>query len=398
MSQFWPKPNTVTLNRRRVRLALLRALGRLYAAAPGDQPLPERPRILLIRPDHLGDVLFATPALRLLREALPEARLTCLVGPWAREVMEHNPHVDEVVTLQFPGFTRRAKGWIGGPYLQAWRAAARLRPARHDLAIVLRFDHWWGALLAMLARVPRRAGYSVPELLPFLTHAVAYQPGRHEVRQNASLVRAALDLPTSLEPGNLEFVLGADDRDFAARWVRSFANERPLVALQPGSGAPVKLWRPEAFARVGDWLHQRGLAVVLTGSAAERPLLLETAGQMAQAPPLLTHANLGQLAAVLQRCALAIGCDNGTMHLAVSQDVPTVHLFGPVDHRTFGPWGDPARHRVLLSGLACIPCNRLDYRSEELPDHPCVRLIDEEAVIAAAESLLQRGTALRVQA
>ena len=385
------------INRRRIRLALLRALGRLYPAPPGDQPLPEQPRVLLIRPDHLGDVLFATPALRLLREALPQARVTCLVGPWAREVLEHNPHVDEVVTLEFPGFTRRAKGWIGGPYLQAWRAAVRLRSARYDLAIVLRFDHWWGAMLALLAGVPRRAGYEVPEVVPFLTHAVTYQPGRHEVQQNTSLVRAALDLPSSAAPGSLELSLGGDDRDFAARWMRSFANDRALAALQPGSGAAVKLWRPEAFAHVGDWLHQRGLAVVLTGSTAERPLLLEIAGQMAHAPPLLTHASLGQLAAVLQRCVLAIGCDNGTMHLAVAMGVPTVHLFGPVDHRTFGPWGDPALARVLLSGLACIPCNRLDYRPDELPDHPCVRLIAEEAVIAAAEGLLDPATNPRAQ-
>lgn len=376
------------VDRRRIRLALLRALGRLYPAPRASDLLPEEPRILLIRPDHLGDVLFATPALRLLRETLPRAHVTCLVGPWAREVVQHNPHVEEVLTLDFPGFTRRAKGWLGGPYIQAWRAAARLRSARYDLAIVLRFDHWWGAMLTLLAGVPRRAGYAVPEVLPFLTHPVPYEPGRHEVRQNASLVRAVLDLPSTMELDSLEFALGADDREFAARWVRTFANDRALVALQPGSGARVKLWRPEAFARVGDWLHGHALAVVLTGSAAERPLLLEIAGQMTHAPPLLTHASLGQLAAVLQRCVLAIGCDNGTMHLAVAMGLPTVHLFGPVDHRTFGPWGDPNRHRVLLSGLACIPCNRLDYRPEELPDHPCVRLIGEEAVIAAAESLL----------
>ena len=40
--------------------------------------------ILVVRPDHLGDLLFATPALSRLRQAFPDARITALVGPWGR--------------------------------------------------------------------------------------------------------------------------------------------------------------------------------------------------------------------------------------------------------------------------------------------------------------------------
>jgi ADP-heptose:LPS heptosyltransferase len=67
---------------------------------------------------------------------------------------------------------------------------------------------------------------------------------------------------------------------------------------------------------------------------------------------------------------------------------PTVHLYGPVDSRTFGPWGDPARHIVLTSDRDCIPCNRLDYRADELEDHRCVWDINQAQVIEAARRLL----------
>jgi len=86
---------------------------------------------------------------------------------------------------------------------------------------------------------------------------------------------------------------------------------------------------------------------------------------------------------------LVIGVDSGPMHLAVAQGVPTIHLYGPVDHRTFGPWGDLRRHRVVISDLGCIPCNRLDYTPEELEPHPCVRLITEEQVLEEAYRLLE---------
>jgi len=130
--------------------------------------------------------------------------------------------------------------------------------------------------------------------------------------------------------------------------------------------------------------------VVITGSAGERPMAQQIAAQMSsQALLAAGETTLGELAALLGRCRLVVGVDSGPMHLAVAQGVPTVHLFGPVDPARFGPWGDPRRHRVvtLEPRLPCMFCNRLDYRPEELPEHPCVRDIPVEAVLRAAEGL-----------
>jgi ADP-heptose:LPS heptosyltransferase len=100
------------------------------------------------------------------------------------------------------------------------------------------------------------------------------------------------------------------------------------------------------------------------------------------------QTNLGELAAVMARSRLVIGVDSGPLHLAVSQAVPTIHLFGPVDRRTFGPWGDPGKHVAIVADRACVPCNRLDYELHELDDHPCVRSITVDRVLEAAGSLL----------
>ena len=146
--------------------------------------------ILFIRPDHLGDLLFTTPALRALREAFPQARITCLVGPWGEAVVTGNPCIDEVMLCSFPGFTRQPKRSIIEPYVVLGRYARLLREKEFDSAVVLRFDHWWGALLAYLARIPRRLGYDIAEVKPFLTDVVPYVPGRHEVEQNLALMKA----------------------------------------------------------------------------------------------------------------------------------------------------------------------------------------------------------------
>ena len=124
-------------------------------------------------------------------------------------------------------------------------------------------------------------------------------------------------------------------------------------------------------------------------------MLEEIADTMATRPVIISDMTVGQLAALLQRAMLALGVDNGPMHLAVAQGTPTLQIFGPTDPRIFGPWGKPEQHIVIASTHRCptcpvIPCERLDFRPNELPAHPCVRLVSEQQVEEAIATLIQR--------
>jgi lipopolysaccharide heptosyltransferase II len=380
--------------RARLRTLMLRAIARVSAPfaarSPSDGPQAVR-RVLLIRPDHIGDVLFATPAIRALRASLPEAHIDCMVGPWAREIVQDNPHLDEVLTCPFPGFARRPKKHLLDPYLVLWSYAPRLRNQRYDLALILRFDHWWGAMLALWAGVPERIGYAVPETAPFLSQALPYASGRHEVEQNMSLIEAVTGVRV-VDPGPLEFTPSPEAARSAEMLLAEKDPRQGYLCLHPGSGAPVKLWRPEAFAQVANDLAERyDLQVVITGSAGEQPLVNSIVDRMEREPLVIAgQTSLSELAALMARCTLVLGVDSGPLHLAVSQGVPTVHLYGPVDHHAFGPWGDPGKHLVVVSEKSCIPCNRLDYPAHELEEHDCVRSITAESVLKAAETLLKR--------
>ena len=152
----------------------------------------------MIRPDHLGDLLFLTPALHRLRMARPEAEITALVGPWAKPILERNPDVDSLFTWDIPFFNRRGKASSIEPYLSAVRLARALRAERFDAALVMRFDFWWGALVAQLAGIPQRVGYALPDVAPFLTKAVAYPVGKtHEVDRNLDLIGAFVGSPAA---------------------------------------------------------------------------------------------------------------------------------------------------------------------------------------------------------
>lgn len=380
--------------RQRVRLALLRAWGLRYPR----RSLPDRPirRILVIRPDHLGDVLFTTPALHALRCAFPAARLSVLLGPWSAAVLAGNPDADEILTCPFPGFSRQPAAAPLAPYHLLRAEAQRLAAQRFDLALTLRFDHWWGAWLAAAAGIPVRVGYAWPETVPFLTHAAPYQAGRHEVLQNLTLAAAAGGNPAAwqFEDQSLRFAVSPEDVAAVAALLPA-AGHAPLIAIHPGSGAAVKRWRAAAWAETAAALARRSAAqVVFTGAAGEaeeiNAALALLPADLSPAPVSLAgQTRLGALAALYHRCALVIGPDSGPLHLAVAMGAPTVHLYGPVDWHTFGPWGNPQRHRTLTSNWGCIPCNRLDWPAAALAEHGCVRDIAVADVVDAAIRLLE---------
>jgi ADP-heptose:LPS heptosyltransferase len=394
------------MNRTTLRRALRSTLARL--PWPTRQPGAPR-RILVIRPDHLGDLLFLTPALHTLRMANPGVHLACLVGPWGEAILRDNPDLDELLTCDFPWFNRRAKASPWQPYAVLWREALRLRRMHFDTAYVMRFDFWWGAALARLAGIPRRIGYALPGVQPFLTDAITYTPGLHEVEQNLCLVGALPSPQVGRGVGGegappLRFTIPSADlawADTRLNRVSLTSDSGPrtpnphLIALHVGAGAPVKLWETERWAQTLNTLVERhGAKVVLTGGASEVALARAIADSL-EAPPVVLagETTLGQLAAVLARCRLVLGADSGPLHLAVAVGAPTVHLFGPIDPALFGPWGDPAQHVVVQARFfdePCHnrPCNRLDYAGDELAQHTCMRTITVEDVVTAASRLL----------
>jgi heptosyltransferase-2/heptosyltransferase-3 len=366
----------------------------------------------VLKPDALGDVLLATPALRRLRAGLPEARVTGIVGPWSRVIWAGNPDLDALHDLPFPGFQRggpkphlpRPRQSLAAtlrPYWLLLRYVALLRRYKYDAALLLRDDHWWGAALVALAGIPRRIGHAHPLCAPFLSDALPYDPAEHVSRQSLDVVETFLDSKRlnskAVEPLTITFPLrfepGPQAQAWAEQWVREhLAPGERLVAIHPGASGPTKAWPAERWAALADALANRGLRIVLTGGPAEAALADQVAALMRHhALSVAGATGVGQLAALLGRAALVAGGDTGPLHIAVSQGAPTIHLFGPSDPARFGPWGDPARNIVLRAGLPCSPCSSFDFCPRHTEPVECMDRISLTTVLRAAESLLSQG-------
>ncbi|GAB4364302.1 MAG: lipopolysaccharide heptosyltransferase II [Deltaproteobacteria bacterium] len=343
-------------------------------------PFPSTPpRRLLVRAvNWLGDAVMTTPALSAIRSACPEARITAIARPLVAELLRLHPAIDETIVYD----TRGAHAGTSGRF----RMAKELRSRRFDAAILLQnaFD---AALLALLARIPERAGYATDGRRILLTRPVpATEAVRslHHVEYYLRLLES-LGIPRP-DPVVLSLRVSPEERDAIRKRLASSgipAGGR-IVGINPGATyGSSKRWYPERFAAVADALAEEwDASVVLMGSAPEKPLADEIESAMKHRPANLAgRTTVRELMALLAECFFLVTNDSGPMHIAAALDVPIAAIFGPTDWNKTSPW--TSRARVVRVDVDCSPCRLRECDR----GHECMRGVTPKMVVEAARSL-----------
>ena len=306
-------------------------------------------RILVVKLDHLGDVLLATPVFSNLRQAYPEAELHALTGAWSRVVLERHPDVSKVLEYNSPAFCRTEEPTS---LKQTFRLYRELRRQKYDLMVALRGD--WRIVCFALSRVtPKRldrAALQVANKLGFSQFT-----GTHETTRNLDVLRKA-DIPTPIQATT--FSITAADKKWASDFLTTLQidKECPLIAIHPGSPIPLKRWMPERYAELADWLIARKRAEILfVGVKDEIPIIAEIQARMrTDSNSIAGKTTLTQLASILPKCNVFIGNDSGPMHLAAAVGIPTIGFYGPGDPTRFGPVGPKCQ--TIQRKFDCPPC------------------------------------------
>ena len=334
--------------------------------------------ILVIKLRYIGDVLLATPVLRALRERFPDARLAMAVLRGTEDVLKGNPDLTEVLVVERGGLAEQLR------FLQSVRR-------QRFYCVIYLTDGDRSAILSRFSGAPVRIGLNEEHRWRGLLHTTVVQSRpdvRHRLERDLEAVR-----PLGIEPkaGPLVLRIPPQDEAAAAGLLDDIAGEKlsagatPLVMLQPGARYCFKAWPAERFTELAGRLAGKyGCRILVGGDAKERGLA-ETiqANTRAAVVPLAGRLTLLHYAAVLKRCSLFIGNDNGPMHMAAALGVPVVALFGPSNPAEWGPRG--GRTEVLYKGLDCRQCfHPTCTRGEE----SCMRQITVEDVWCAAERLL----------
>ena len=329
-------------------------------------------KILIRGTNWIGDAVMTLPAIRAVRQTLPDAHITLLVKPWVSGIFKGNPDIDEIML-----YSDEYKGIVGKLKL-SWM----IRRKKFETAILFQnaFD---AALITWLARIPERIGYLKDMRGRLLTNAVPvdkYTEGRHQIYYYLDLVKSIGIKTEDTHPHiyisdmeredarsilNLSPVTRLPRSDVypplaapkATRAIRGHTS--PLIGINPGATyGSAKRWPAKNFACLIDIItSELNGRVVLFGGRSEIAMANEIIQETQNPSPVLNVAgktDLRELAALISECSAFITNDSGPMHMAYALNVPTVAIFGSTDSTATGPVGEG--HKVITKNIPCSPC------------------------------------------
>ena len=335
-------------------------------------------RILVRGVNWVGDTVLSYPTVQQLKTFFPKSHLAVLIPSYLVDLWKTFPYVDEIIPFQ-------KKGGIGSIW-EDLNLSQSLKERNFDLAVILPRS-FRSALHIYLARIPIRIGYQDEWRSLFLTHGIRRRKEflhAHRVRYYQKLIEPLGKIESLPSP---QIFLREEDRRWADQALKDLGilEGKPLIGMNPGATYGLaKCWYPDRFGELGKRLVEKWQTkVLLFGKEEERPIVHEILRHMGTKGIDLTgKTGLLQLAALLERCALLVTNDTGTMHVATAVGTPVVALFGSTDPITTGPWGEG--HVVVKKDVDCSPC----WKRVCPTDHKCMKLITVDEVLKECERYL----------
>ncbi len=291
--------------------------------------LPDKPRILVIRRDNIGDLVCTSPALAALRQHYPKAEIGALVNSYNADVLRGNPNVDHVFVYQK---LKHAGGVLNQvkAIAQRLKLIAKLRRWKPDVTVLAKSSYdRHGLNFARQIGAKNVIGFVPDDLrqtkgLPDIQMPTPAADAMHEV-EAVNLLLAPLGIKDALGPLQV-----FPKSNTVAALAKSLPAAQQRIALHISAREAERRWGLDNFMALA--LHilstQPDTQILLFWSPgkAEDPYhpgddaAAETLIQAVHSNRLLPvpTQNPFELIAALSLCDIFIGTDGGAMHLAVA--------------------------------------------------------------------------------
>ena len=322
----WSKPGHGAASRLEAALRVIHAdvqRAHVLERRAAGQVKGRRVKLAVLKPDHLGDLVLSSPAIRALASAHQD--LTLFVNSQslslARALFKDLP----LEAFDLPHLSKGGQGRDGTPNFRDFDAVAVLR---RDAIL----SPAWAAL--------RLSRYAMPE-------------------ESHSEHQSLLDYAVAREfvgPYDMDALFFGDRR---AAIERKAAETPVRIGLSIGSGFYANAWPLVHWIALGRKLKAQGRIVKLVYGPAER-----SAAKIALTEIGLSRSNGveggSDFQALFDEVAdldLVIASDGGTAHLC-SLVTPILSVFGPSPLQRYAPFG--GHNRILSQMLPCSPCCQYD--------------------------------------
>lgn len=297
--------------------------------------MTDRPdNICILRLSAIGDICHAVPVVNTLRSALPDTRITWIVGAVESTLVGDLPGIEFLVFDKSEGFGALRK-------LKRELAGRRFEVLLHMQAALR------ASVISCMIRADRRIGFDRARARDgqwLFTNERIQAKSRQHVMDGLFGFAEALGI--SERHLIWDIPLSDADRAFA---VEQVPEQGGALALSPCASSASRNWRPERYAAVADYAWERyGLRVVLTGGPSDlerRTGEAVAAAMRHECVNLIGRTSLKQLLAVLERCSGLITPDSGPAHLGTAAGIPVIGLYAVSNPERAGPYF--SRHWVV---------------------------------------------------
>lgn len=342
----------------------------------------QKPKKILVRmPNWLGDLVMATPVLKDLREAFPEAEITAMCQTKTCALIKHDPNIDEIFCFQKPS------GWIHRR--QHLDIIEPLRQGRYDLGVLLTNSFssaWW----LWRGHVQNRIGFK-DHFRNFLLDMPVDYPTEKQTQHLVYTYKALLE-PLGIAKTNSKPHLYLTDSELesAKELLKKYNIElgkHKIIGINPGAAyGSAKCWPPERFESVaGRLIGNPNHRVIFFGDPGGAKLVDNICQKLPeQVINLAAKTSIRELMALIKLCTVFLTNDSGPMHIAAALKTPLVAIFGSTSDVKTGPF---EHGKVIHKHVECSPC----YKRVCPIDHRCMTRIEDAEVYNELMKTLEKS-------
>jgi heptosyltransferase-2 len=304
-------------------------------------------RILIARPDRIGDVVLSTPIPRQLKKTYPHCFVAVLIREYTKDIYLNNPHVDQIIIYKETPEKNKVKAFF------EMVSEIRKYSFTHSFLLLPTERLNW---ILFFSGIKYRVGVG-HKFYQFITgtqsvHRHKYIPLRHEADYCMDMARKIGVITDNLDP---EIHLTEQEKLRAAEYKKSFAGEKKfLIGVHTTHGSSSANWKPSNYKKlVAKLIQQKNVRVVVTD--INIPDEIKNIDGVVY-PKI---ESLRDLTLYLSALDLFISSSTGPMHIAAALKVRTVSLFCTLtacSPKLWGPLGNEAHIIVPEENYCATVC------------------------------------------
>lgn len=333
--------------------------------------------MLVILMGSLGDLVRGLCLPGAIKHNWPGAKITWLVEPSCKSLVEYHPLIDEVITFNRP---RGAKAIID--------LHRELKKRHFDITLDLQ-RHFKSGLFSILSGAPHRIGVHPRNAKEFnWVFNNQHIPYFSDHQPKLDHYLKYVDYLGGTSPVTPEFGFSSLNIDYLPKELADRLPDDYIVVVM-GSSWISKDWTYDGYRDLLNLVLARGShGVVLVGDGTQSgpASQLEKALGSDRLLNLAGRTSLLDLTAVLGSAAVSVGPDSGPGHLSAAVGTPYVSLFGPTNPDRVAPFR--CDRFVVQANSPCMGCYRKRCR---YAGTNCMAEITAEMVMPKLEQALTIG-------